>query len=67
MGLVSDLVGSLKRGSKKDFVPGTLDEVLDRHCPICGPETHLAKMKPCCGSAKGYIWCKRCNYKEQIL
>lgn len=67
MGKIAEMLKGLKRGSKQDFVPGTLDEILERTCPLCGTEVHLARMKPCCGHAKGYIWCKKCDYKEQII
>jgi len=55
----------LKRASKKDPIPGTVDKKLESPCPFCG-ERKLLKMKACCGAKNGYIWCQNCNY-EKIL
>lgn len=58
---VSELVASLPKRSKKDFIPGTVKkEVTGKLCPSCGLE--MAELKPCCGSPHGMLAC-RCGYK----
>ena len=51
----------LKRSSKKDDVPGTVESSLDELCPVCGRK--LRRYKPCCGSPTGYDGCNACGYK----
>lgn len=62
--MLSDLLKGLKRASKKDDIPGTVDEILDIICPACLSHP-LKKYKPCCGSKNGYRGCP-CGYKEQL-
>ena len=50
----------LKRGSKKDDLPGTVDVYLDEPCPECGKPQRI--YKPCCGSPMGYKGCS-CGYR----
>jgi uncharacterized protein (DUF983 family) len=55
-------LSKLKRSSKKDEIPGTVEAYLDEICPSC-MKGRLAKYRPCCGSPKGYTGCKTCGYK----
>jgi hypothetical protein len=57
---VSGLLASLKRGSKKDELPGSVIAVIDEHCAVCGKQMKL--YHPCCGSPYGYKGCS-CGYK----
>ena len=60
---VSQLLLALKRGSKRDDIPGTVITELSDPCPICGRK--MKKYKPCCGSPTGYKGCN-CGYKINI-
>ena len=60
MGL-SDMLAGLKRSSKQDDIPGTIQEYTQEKCPAC-KEGLMKIYKPCCGSPKGYKGC-RCGYK----
>jgi hypothetical protein len=51
---------TLRRGSKKDDLPGTVDVYLDELCPECGHKQRI--YKPCCGSPMGYKGCP-CGYR----
>lgn len=59
---IQDLLKGLKKSSKFDDIPGTIDVILEDLCPLCGKQ--LRKYKPCCGSPNGYIGCLPCGYKE---
>ncbi len=52
--------------SKSDDLPGTVEAILERECPVCGKK--LKQMKPCCGSPMGYIRCRdnSCGYRESL-
>lgn len=58
------LLDGLKRSSKKDDVPGTVEKVLDDPCPICSKP--MRQYKKCCGSEFGYKGCKACDYKVNL-
>jgi hypothetical protein len=60
---LSDLLSGLKRSSKADDIPGTIQEYTDEKCPAC--EGLMKVYKPCCGNPKGYKGC-RCGYKYSI-
>ena len=60
---ISDYMKQMKRGSKKDDIPGTVQEYLDEPCPACGKKLKL--MKPCCGSPHGTKECV-CGWKIQL-
>lgn len=55
------MLSKAKVGSKQDDIPGTVEEVLERECPVC--KRKMRKYKPCCGAKNGYIGCW-CGYKE---
>lgn len=55
-----ELIAGLKKSSKKDFIPGTVNKMTERMCPMCGKM--LAEMKACCGSPHGLYACV-CGYK----
>ncbi len=57
-----DLSG-LKRSSKKDDIPGTVEGYLEELCPACGKKMKL--YKKCCGSPNGYKGCN-CGYKISL-
>lgn len=50
----------LKRSSKQDDIPGTVEVYLDELCPECGKKQNI--YKPCCGSPMGYKGCS-CGYR----
>lgn len=53
---------TLPRKNKLSDIPGTVDSYLEDMCPVsCGGQ--MRKMKPCCGSPKGYLECGKCHYK----
>ena len=52
----------LARRSKKDDIPGTVENTTEKKCPVCG--RFMRKYKPCCGEPKGYIGCRLCGWKE---
>jgi hypothetical protein len=60
---VSALLASLKRGSKKDEVPGTVISVLEENCPICSRKMKL--YRPCCNAKFGYKGCI-CGFKINL-
>ena len=60
---VSDYMKQMKKGSKKDDIPGTVEKYLDEICPACGKNLKL--MKPCCGSPYGIKECP-CGWKVSL-
>jgi hypothetical protein len=62
MDLAAYLKG-LKRSSKGDAIPGTVEAYLDEPCPACGKSMRL--MKPCCSSKFGKKECV-CGYKINL-
>lgn len=56
-----ELLSGLKRSSKKDDIPGTVEAYLEELCPVgCGRK--LKQMKPCCSNKTGSKECA-CGYK----
>jgi predicted amidophosphoribosyltransferase len=53
-------LSNLRRRSKGDDIPGTVETILEENCPNCGKL--MRKYNPCCGSPNGYIGCV-CGYK----
>lgn len=53
-------LSNLRRRSKSDDIPGTVETILEENCPNCGKL--IRKYKPCCGSPHGYKGCI-CGYK----
>jgi hypothetical protein len=60
---VNDYMKQMKRGSKKDDLPGAVDRLLDEKCPACGKTMKL--YRPCCGSPQGFKGCP-CGFKVNI-
>jgi len=58
-------LSQLKKSSKKDDVPGTVEAYLEELCPVpnCGKKLKL--MKPCCTSRFFTKECK-CGYKATV-
>ncbi len=50
----------LKRASKSDDIPGSVEAYLEELCPNCGKKLKL--YKKCCGNPNGYVGCN-CGYK----
>lgn len=61
---LNEYLKGLKRRSKIDPVPGTLEKELDEPCPLCG--RNMIQLKPCCGSPYGLKQCAPCGYKINI-
>jgi hypothetical protein len=62
MSEIDQILKGLKRRTKADDIPGTVESYLEDMCPTgCGGQ--IRKMKPCCGSPNGYVECERCHYK----
>jgi hypothetical protein len=57
---VLDYMKQMKRGSKSDDIPGTVEVISMEPCPSCGK--FLKKYKACCGAKYGYLGCS-CGYK----
>lgn len=64
MKLTAEEMSGLKRVGKYEPLPGTANGEVDRKCPVC-LDINLVSIKPCCGSPKGYLSCRKCGYKEQ--
>lgn len=60
---LKEYLKGLKRSSKSDDIPGTVEAYLDELCPACGKKLKL--MKPCCNSKFGAKACV-CGYKIQL-
>lgn len=58
-------LSELERTSKKAPIPGTVEGKMQAVCPAC-LKLNLLKIKPCCGSPKGYLACPACGYKETL-
>ena len=59
---VSDYMKQMKKGSKKDDIPGTVLEHTEELCPTgCGGKMNT--MRACCGSPDGFKECPKCHYK----
>lgn len=60
---LKEYLKGLKRSSKSDDIPGTVEAYLDELCPNCKKKMRI--YKPCCGNPKGYKGCV-CGYKIQL-
>ena len=60
---ISDYMKQMKRGSKSDDIPGTVQEYLEELCPVCGKKLKL--MKPCCSNKFGSKDCV-CGWKASL-
>lgn len=60
-----DYMKQMKRRSKTDDIPGTVEAYLDELCPIPGCGKKLKLMKPCCSSKFGTKECI-CGYKIML-
>jgi hypothetical protein len=60
---IQEYMKGLKRSSKADDIPGTVEAYLEEPCPACGKKLKL--MKPCCSSKFGSKECA-CGYKIQL-
>jgi hypothetical protein len=60
---IQEYLKGLKKSSKTDDIPGTVQEYLDELCPACGKKLKL--MKPCCSSKFGSKDCV-CGWKVQL-
>ena len=56
-------LSKLKRGSKRDPVPGSKYRWLDYPCPECGGRMY--EMEICCGAPEGMIECSKCDLQEK--
>jgi hypothetical protein len=56
-------LSKLKKGSKRDPIPGTAYTWIDPPCPKCGER--LYEMAVCCGAPEGLIECSGCDYQEK--
>jgi ERCC4-related helicase len=61
---IEDYIKGLKKSSKEDDIPGTVESILEELCPSCSKKMRM--YKPCCGSPKGYKGCQSCGYKIQL-
>jgi hypothetical protein len=48
---MTEYLKGLRRSSKLDDIPGTVEAYLDEICPACKKKMKL--FKPCCGNPKG--------------
>lgn len=55
-------LSKLKKGSKRDPVPGSKYQWLEVPCPECGGP--LYELERCCGAPEGLIECSKCPYQE---
>lgn len=53
-------LSGLKKGSKRDPIPGTQYTWLSISCPECGGR--LYEMDKCCGAPEGLIECSGCMF-----
>lgn len=53
-------LSKLNRRSKSDDIPGTVEQILDEVCPVCG--RLMKKYKACCSNPLGHKGCS-CGYK----
>jgi len=60
---VGQLLSGLKKTSKKDDIPGTVEQYLEEVCPAC--HGTLKIMKPCCGEPRRVKQCA-CGYKVYL-
>lgn len=60
---IQDYIKGLKRSSKSDDIPGTVEAYLDELCPACGNKMKL--MRPCC-SEKRFTKVCICGYKQFV-
>jgi predicted RNA-binding Zn-ribbon protein involved in translation (DUF1610 family) len=63
MDLTAYLKG-LKKTSKQDDIPGTVEEYLEEPCPACGKKLKI--MKPCCSSKQRTKVCSSCGWKAVL-
>lgn len=59
---IKEYIKTLKRVSKEDDVPGTVEAYTDDPCPSCGKKLKI--MKPCCSEKRRTKVCGICGYKE---
>jgi predicted RNA-binding Zn-ribbon protein involved in translation (DUF1610 family) len=57
---LTEYLRGLKRRSKQDDIPGSVEAYLEEPCPSCGRAMKL--YKKCCGNPNGYKGCK-CGFK----
>lgn len=55
-------LSKLKKGSKRDPVPGTKYTWLEIPCPKCSGRIY--EMPKCCGAPEGLIECSNCDFQE---
>ena len=56
-------LSKLKRGSKRDPIPGSKYRWIADPCPECGGP--LYEMEKGCGAPEGLIECSRCMFQEK--
>jgi rRNA maturation protein Nop10 len=61
---LTEYLKGLKKVSKTDPIPGTLDRYLDEKCPECGGQIRL--LKPCCLYKFGTKECSVCGRKVRL-
>jgi hypothetical protein len=60
---IQEYLKGLKRSSKSDDIPGTVEAYLDEPCPVCGKNLKL--MKACCTSKLKSKVCV-CGWKSYV-
>lgn len=55
----------LKLRSKKDSIPGTVEEGEATICKSCLTKA-VVVLKPCCGEPLGALLCQNCGYRVRI-
>lgn len=56
-------LSKLKKGSKRDPVPGSNYTWIAYNCPDCGGR--LYEMPICCGAPEGWVECSKCMFQEK--
>jgi len=59
---LNEYMKGLKRSSKADDIPGSVEAYLEELCPVPGCGKKLKKFRKCCGYPVGYVGCN-CGYK----
>jgi hypothetical protein len=54
----------LKRSSKTEDIPGTVEAYLDELCPVCSKKLKI--MKPCCSEKRRSKVCGVCDWKSYL-
>ena len=60
---IQEYIKNLKKVSKQDDIPGTVDTYLDELCPLCRKKLKI--MKPCCASKQRTKVCV-CGWKVYL-